>query len=161
MSSPVAIVAILAAYLYFVLSWGPTWMATRKPFELRNVMILYNSLQVVANLMLCITVSALKSKGFLKSVIASSFQAYYYSYYQPYYSFSCQDCAEPGTLLAELEMRLCYYYFVLKVVDLLDTVSAKWISLVIFKNFHSRFSLFCGRKMVKLRFCMCTIMLEW
>ncbi|KAJ6646674.1 Elongation of very long chain fatty acids protein, partial [Pseudolycoriella hygida] len=33
-TSPVPLVTLLIAYLYFVLSWGPKYMANRKPFKL-------------------------------------------------------------------------------------------------------------------------------
>lgn len=38
--------AILAAYLYFILSAGPRYMANRKPMNLRRILIVYNFVQV-------------------------------------------------------------------------------------------------------------------
>lgn len=46
-SDPIPGVTILAFYLYFVLKWGPNYMKDKKPWELKNVLIVYNFLQVV------------------------------------------------------------------------------------------------------------------
>lgn len=40
-----------------VVRFGPELMAKRKPFELRRVMIVYNFVQVVLNLLIAIKVS--------------------------------------------------------------------------------------------------------
>ena len=42
MESPVNMSAILLAYLAFVLYIGPRFMANRKPYQLKEVMIVYN-----------------------------------------------------------------------------------------------------------------------
>ena len=48
-SSPVPGLTILGAYLYFILSWGPRYMANRKPYKLENVLIAYNLIQVIVS----------------------------------------------------------------------------------------------------------------
>lgn len=48
-SSPVPGLTILGAYLYFILSWGPRYMANRKPHKLENVLIAYNLIQVIVS----------------------------------------------------------------------------------------------------------------
>ncbi len=42
MASPVSMSAVLLAYLFFVLYVGPRFMANRKPFQLKEAMIIYN-----------------------------------------------------------------------------------------------------------------------
>lgn len=42
MESPVNMSAILLAYLFFALYAGPKFMANRKPFQLKEAMIIYN-----------------------------------------------------------------------------------------------------------------------
>lgn len=42
MHSPIAMSAILVCYLFFVLYLGPRIMANRKPFQLKEAMIVYN-----------------------------------------------------------------------------------------------------------------------
>lgn len=48
-SSPVPGLTILGAYLYFTLSWGPKYMANRKPLKLERMLIVYNLIQVIAS----------------------------------------------------------------------------------------------------------------
>lgn len=47
MASPVPGASIMFGYLYFVLSWGPKHMEHRKPYQLKNLLIVYNFLQVL------------------------------------------------------------------------------------------------------------------
>lgn len=44
--SPIPIAIILGVYLYFVNNFGPKMMKDRKPFQLRELMLLYNAGQV-------------------------------------------------------------------------------------------------------------------
>lgn len=55
------ILTVLSAYLYFVLKWGPSYMKNRKPFELRTVMLIYNAIQVIYNIILASMVCGLCS----------------------------------------------------------------------------------------------------
>jgi hypothetical protein len=47
MSGPMPLLTILITYQYFCISAGPRWMKDRKPFDLKNVLIVYNAIQVV------------------------------------------------------------------------------------------------------------------
>ncbi|KAG8291968.1 hypothetical protein J6590_048929 [Homalodisca vitripennis] len=51
-SSPVPGLTIMGTYLYFVLSWGPKYMAHRKPYSLTNILLVYNFLQVLISVWL-------------------------------------------------------------------------------------------------------------
>lgn len=42
MGSPASMSAVLLAYIFFVLYAGPRFMANRKPFQLKEAMIIYN-----------------------------------------------------------------------------------------------------------------------
>lgn len=42
MQSPIPMSGILLCYLFFVLYLGPRFMANRKPFQLKEAMIVYN-----------------------------------------------------------------------------------------------------------------------
>ncbi|KAE8745384.1 hypothetical protein FOCC_FOCC007932 [Frankliniella occidentalis] len=53
MGSPLPILSILAVYLWFVLKAGPAFMASRKPYNLQPILILYNGYQVLFSLWLC------------------------------------------------------------------------------------------------------------
>lgn len=47
-SPPIPIIILLISY-YFLIKKGPELMKNRKPFELKNVMIFYNALQIFVN----------------------------------------------------------------------------------------------------------------
>ena len=47
MSSPLPTLLICAGYIYFVKYLGPRLMRDRPPFELKNVIIVYNIIQIV------------------------------------------------------------------------------------------------------------------
>lgn len=48
---------ILVTYLYFCLHAGPKYMKDRKPFDLKNTLIVYNVIQVVLSIYLVYEVS--------------------------------------------------------------------------------------------------------
>ncbi|KAJ3604257.1 hypothetical protein NHX12_028998 [Muraenolepis orangiensis] len=53
MSSPVPQTIIIAAYIFFVTSWGPRLMENRKAFDLKGVLIFYNFGVVALSLYMC------------------------------------------------------------------------------------------------------------
>lgn len=59
--SPLPGLSIIGAYLYFVLSWGPRYMKHRKPYELTNILIVYNFLQVCISCFLVFEVNFINS----------------------------------------------------------------------------------------------------
>lgn len=58
-SSPWPIIGLVSLYLYFVLSLGPRWMEKQSPFQIKTVLIVYNSFQIVSNLLAWFYVSVL------------------------------------------------------------------------------------------------------
>lgn len=56
-NSPGPLFTILGTYLYFCLYAGPRYMKNRKPFQLKNTLIVYNVLQVAFSIVLVIEVS--------------------------------------------------------------------------------------------------------
>lgn len=46
-STPYAVIFILISYLWFVLKFGPDYMKNRAPFNLRNLLVAYNAMQVL------------------------------------------------------------------------------------------------------------------
>ncbi|KAL1464749.1 hypothetical protein WDU94_004367 [Cyamophila willieti] len=63
MSSPVPTILICLTYVYIVKVLGPKLMANRKPFVLREVLIVYNLFQVIFSAWLFYEVSYLFLKG--------------------------------------------------------------------------------------------------
>lgn len=49
-SGPWSVVVVICCYLYFVLVFGPHLMKDRKPFHLKEVMVVYNLLMVLVSL---------------------------------------------------------------------------------------------------------------
>lgn len=56
-NSPGPLLTIIVTYLYFCLYAGPRYMKNRKPFQLKNTLIVYNVIQVVLSVVLVIEVS--------------------------------------------------------------------------------------------------------
>ncbi|XP_055611234.1 elongation of very long chain fatty acids protein AAEL008004-like [Uranotaenia lowii] len=103
MESPWPVMGILISYLYVVLRAGPRYMEKRKPYDLRNIIRIYNIAQVVLNALLCVT-------------IGSTMWA------RDDFDWKCQLIDYSATPAGMREMRMAYYYFLLKILDLADTV---------------------------------------
>lgn len=104
MTNPWLILQIMIGYLLFVKVIGKRLMENRKPFNLNKIINYYNLCQIVLNLVCAIiTVN--------------------YSYMQKGYDYLCQvppynDDTHAGSKL----LTMTYMYFILKIVDLMDTV---------------------------------------
>ncbi|KAL0277540.1 UNVERIFIED_CONTAM: hypothetical protein PYX00_004790 [Menopon gallinae] len=101
--SPMPGLTIIAAYLYFVTTWGPRYMKHRKPYELTKTLIVYNFLQVLISIY--IVVEALDGLWFRED-----------------FSFRCQPVYFDRSYNAMREARGCYIYFLAKITELLDTI---------------------------------------
>ncbi|KAJ6638371.1 Elongation of very long chain fatty acids protein [Pseudolycoriella hygida] len=53
--SPFSTIVMLIGYLYIVLKQGPKFMQNRKAYDLKSVILVYNFLQIVANISLVLT----------------------------------------------------------------------------------------------------------
>ncbi|XP_058818387.1 elongation of very long chain fatty acids protein AAEL008004-like [Topomyia yanbarensis] len=101
--SPWPVITIVAVYLYIVLKAGPKYMEHRKAFDLKEVIRVYNAVQVIANGVLFVAIAYLLS-------LRSNF------------SYICQPVNYGRTREGYEEMFMSYCYFLLKVLDLADTV---------------------------------------
>ncbi|XP_018574308.1 elongation of very long chain fatty acids protein AAEL008004-like [Anoplophora glabripennis] len=100
LSSPLIPVGILTMYVYFVLSMGPRLMKDKEPFQLKSILALYNFSQIVFNLlMLFMGCQALSHMNLNCNVID--------------YTLSSKG---------KEFIRLTYFYYLLKLFDLLDTI---------------------------------------
>lgn len=100
--SPLPAAGILIAWLYFVTSWGPKFMANRKPFQLEKTLIVYNFFQVALSIYI-----------FYEGLDAA---------WLNYYSWRCQPVDTSNTPQAIREARTVHIYFLAKITELLDTV---------------------------------------
>jgi len=103
MDNPVPAICIIIAYVYFVTSLGPKLMAKREPFKMKNLLIVYNFLQVV----ICI---------FL--IYEGTFNAYFFGGY----SFRCQPVDRTRSRKATRMAKVFYFYFLTKLLELFDTI---------------------------------------
>nr|XP_029708454.1 elongation of very long chain fatty acids protein AAEL008004-like [Aedes albopictus] len=97
------VVTILATYLYVVLRAGPKYMEQRKAYDLKTVIRIYNIVQVVAN------------GGYFVAVMFLMLR-------WENFSFKCQPVNYSESKQGYEELYLSYGYFLLKVLDLADTV---------------------------------------
>ncbi|KAJ8732478.1 hypothetical protein PYW07_015077 [Mythimna separata] len=101
-AKPYQTLALLGLYLMFVLKWGPKHMKNRQPYNLDAVLMLYNAFQIV-----------------------SCTYLFYNSLYLAWgwdYKWICEPVDfsnEPKPLRIA---QMVYFYFLLKLIDLLDTV---------------------------------------
>lgn len=86
-NAPGPLFMILGAYLYFCLYAGPRYMRDRKPFELKNTLLVYNAVQVLLSWVL--------------------FYEGYKGGWGGHYNFRCQ----PVTYATDpISMRVCFQF---------------------------------------------------
>ncbi|XP_001599867.1 elongation of very long chain fatty acids protein AAEL008004 [Nasonia vitripennis] len=100
--SPWPGLALLGFYLHFIYRLGPSLMANRPPMKLELVIRIYNIVQIV-----------LSSYLFYKACILGWLKDYNYSCEPVDYSDTPRAVEIAGTV---------YLYFIVKIIDLLDTV---------------------------------------
>ncbi|CAG9817512.1 unnamed protein product [Phaedon cochleariae] len=103
LASPTTVVAILGIYLSIVLHLGPKLMAHRKPYNLRTLMIVYNLVQIYLNLKLV-------------------YDALIHFLGDQNFNLLCWPVDTSKTPRAMKTTEIVSYFFILKMIDLLDTV---------------------------------------
>lgn len=101
--SPFTVISVVAVYVSFVTTVGPHWMRDRKPYNLKPIIMAYN----------------------LANVVCSAFfavQFFRHTYFGGGYSWSCQTVDYSDSPNALALTRLAWWYLLLKIADLLDTV---------------------------------------
>ncbi|RNA21616.1 elongation of very long chain fatty acids 4 [Brachionus plicatilis] len=101
METPWLTLAILALYILSI-NGIKKYMSDRKPFELRIFMIVYNFIQVIASFYIFaeVAIVAIKSK----------------------YSMTCEPVNYSNNRLAVRMASVLHFYYLMKLVDLIDTV---------------------------------------
>ncbi|XP_011555818.3 elongation of very long chain fatty acids protein [Plutella xylostella] len=102
-SSPVPMIAIVYCYHRFVRKWGPAFMKNREPFELKKLIVVYNIVQI-----------------FLSGLLA--FECLTLLYVPGTYSVWCQKIIWDTTPLEKKVVGYVWMYYMIKLVDLIDTV---------------------------------------
>ncbi|XP_073951318.1 very long chain fatty acid elongase AAEL008004-like isoform X2 [Choristoneura fumiferana] len=102
MSGPGPLLTILATYLYFCTSVGPSYMRDRKPYDLKNTIVVYNVIQVLGSVFLV-----------YEGMISGWWNDY---------NFSCQPVDYSDNPKAQRMAAAVWWYFMAKVVELMDTI---------------------------------------
>ncbi|KAH8407665.1 hypothetical protein KR222_010103, partial [Zaprionus bogoriensis] len=103
LSSPWPTHLILGVYLLFILKLGQKFMEHRKPFDLKNIILAYNIVQVIYN----------------SSMFACGI---YYLTNNVISDLRCMETIPLDSPGKNLERWVTYSYFLNKILDLLDTV---------------------------------------
>ncbi|XP_045502341.1 elongation of very long chain fatty acids protein AAEL008004-like [Colias croceus] len=99
--SPWPALALIIFYLFTVLKWLPNYMKDRPAYDLRNVIAIYNAFQI----------------AFCAYVVYYSLRLGWLTNY----SLVCHP-VDDGPHSIDYAWKVCYGYFIIKVIDLLDTV---------------------------------------
>ncbi|XP_017149557.1 elongation of very long chain fatty acids protein F [Drosophila miranda] len=102
-SSPLPALLIVVGYLIFVLKLGRDFMAQRKPFNVRRVMLVYNLCQILMN-------AVMFGCGF------------YFILIRRVYDLRCMEMLPLDHPEKHFERLVVYAYWLNKVLDLADTV---------------------------------------
>ncbi|KAK9881692.1 hypothetical protein WA026_017209 [Henosepilachna vigintioctopunctata] len=102
MSSPLPTLFICLFYAYFSKVLGPKLMENRKPFHLRNVLIVYNFIQTLFS--------------------AWIFYEYLMSGWWGLYSFRCQPVDYSTNPVAMRMANTCWWYYFSKFTEFMDTI---------------------------------------
>lgn len=100
MSSPLPVLTILTLWLFFIYKWGPEFMKNREPFNLKKIMIVYNIFQVLCNVYIL--------SWILRGIGQVNLRCTEVDYSESYWGLTF--------------LNFTYWYFLLKVLDLVDTV---------------------------------------
>jgi len=103
MGSPFPSIFILIAYNYFVHTFGPKFMEKRKPYDLKNIMMLYNLSQILFN-------------GYFV------FESFRDVWLPRRVNLLCAEVDYSEDPLALKIASFAWMYFMTKILDLLDTV---------------------------------------
>ncbi|XP_063226483.1 very long chain fatty acid elongase AAEL008004 [Bacillus rossius redtenbacheri] len=102
MGSPLPTLAICLFYAYFAKVLGPRLMENKKPFDLRNVLVVYNFLQMLFS--------------------AWIFNEYLQSGWAGHYSFRCQPVDYSNSPMAVRMAGTCWWYYFSKFTEFFDTL---------------------------------------
>lgn len=123
MGSPLPVLAIIAGYYYFSTNLGPKLMKSRSAFQIKGLIAVYNVLQVLWNLFVAYYVrsNVLRLYVELNSMFLTR-QAIYWTFGQGDFSLRCEAVHYDETYRHKSVAIATYFYFIAKMIDMLDTV---------------------------------------
>ncbi|XP_032511279.2 elongation of very long chain fatty acids protein 7-like [Danaus plexippus] len=101
-AKPYQPMVVVGLYLMFIFKWGPKIMKNRKPLKMDTIMIMYNAFQVFC----C---------GYI--FISGLYEAWGWKY-----KWVCEPVDQSRSRHAMKVATLVYMYYLLKILDLMDTV---------------------------------------
>lgn len=102
MEDPTKIIGILIVYWFFVKKIGPKFMEFREPFQLDGIIRVYNIFQTLVN-------------GYI------TYEAFTSGYIWKFNWF-CEPVDYGSSPFAQRILRFAYTYFLVKLLDLMDTI---------------------------------------
>lgn len=102
MDNPLPTFGLVGLYLSWVLVVGPMFMRDRKPFQLRQTLIVYNAFQVL-----------LSAYMFYEHLMAGWLNLY---------NLKCQPVDYSDGPMSKRMLNLCYIYFLSKLTEFADTI---------------------------------------
>lgn len=100
-------IGILIIYWLFVLKIGPMFMKNRKPYHMKDIMLIYNLYQVI----------------FSTALIYYGFQIENSVEWLGNFGCTVTDGPEPSSDIIRMTYNCSWLYFFNKIVELLDTVN--------------------------------------
>ncbi|XP_031636103.1 elongation of very long chain fatty acids protein-like [Contarinia nasturtii] len=97
-------IIVVALYLFFVLKWGPNFMKNRRPYNLKPILLFYNAFQVFCNFSI-----------FVYAIYQINMSGYKINYF-------CEELDYSDSWIGTQSAMGSYFYFLTKILDLLDTV---------------------------------------
>ncbi|XP_057332475.1 elongation of very long chain fatty acids protein 7-like [Microplitis mediator] len=101
-TGPGPLLMIVVTYVYFSTSAGPRYMRDKKPYSLKNILIVYNFIQVILS---CVLVHEGLVNGWWND-----------------YGFGCQSVDRSMNPKALRMARAVWLYYICKLIELSDTV---------------------------------------
>ncbi|KAI5696047.1 hypothetical protein M8J75_007372 [Diaphorina citri] len=113
MTSWVPITSIVAGYLVFVLYVGPKWMANRKPFDIKYILLVYNLAQTLINLYYSISTVSTPGTGLIRHCVFRSQKEMVSHYFPPCLSSSGygEQTLFLGAINCFVHVAMYSYYF--------------------------------------------------
>lgn len=120
MGSPFPILTIIFTYIYFVKVMGPKWMKEKRPYQIEPVIIGYNVLMVILSAFFFFYVSLPFGEVTLTVILDQGGSLTYLPGGK--YNFICEPVDYSESVEAMKFLRLGWWFLILKIAELLDTV---------------------------------------
>ncbi|XP_023178041.2 elongation of very long chain fatty acids protein F-like [Drosophila hydei] len=128
LTSPWPVICICSAYLLFVYRIGPRFMQNRKPYNLKNVILIYNICQMIYNATMFLLI-------------------FYYIFIVNVYDKSCMETLKLDSPIKSVERWISYAFFINKIFDLLDTIffvlRKSYKQITVLHVYHHAMMVFC------------------